>query len=151
MKRSLLFIALAAIAAVIASYTPAGATATTVVVRPANLVSYTSPTGWYFWNDAVDSPTGSPGQLVAGPATPPLGTGSVELGPLTTATGGTGSSMIATNAYNGTNLADITSMSYSTYQPGPTLAIALQFDVKYRTTDTAYGGAWCSSRTRTGP
>ena len=31
-------------------------------------------------------------------------------------------------------------MKYSTYQPGPTLAIAVMFDVRYRTTDSAYGG-----------
>jgi hypothetical protein len=39
-----------------------------------------------------------------------------------------------------TALSDITAWGYSTYQPGPILAITLQFDVKYRTTDTAYGG-----------
>ena len=59
---------------------------------------------------------------------------------MTTAGGATGHSAIATNAYFGTALADITSMSYSTYQPGPTLAVAVQFDVRYRTTDGAYGG-----------
>ncbi len=120
--------------------TPLSAAGPTVVVSPGSLVVDSSPTGWYFWNDYNDTPTGSPGQLVAGPATPPLGAGSVELGPLTTAGGATGHSAIATNAYFGTALADITSMSYSTYQPGPTLAIAVQFDVRYRTTDGAYGG-----------
>lgn len=109
--------------------------ATTVVVKPSSM------NGWYFWNDKNDIFTGSPGELVAGPGTPPLGTGSVRLGPLTDlgATAG-GHSVIATNAYFGTALANITTLSYSTYQPGPTFAIALQFDVRYRASDTLYGG-----------
>ena len=107
----------------------------TVVVKPSTM------NGWYFWNDKDDTFLGSPGELVAGPFTPPLGSGSVRLGPLTDS-GATaaGHSVIATNAYAGTKLTDITALSYSTYQPGPTLAIALQFDVRYRTTDVAYGG-----------
>ncbi len=118
-----------------------GATPTTVVVSPGTLVASTAPDGWYFWNDKNDTPTGSPGALVAGPATPPAGTGSVELGPLTdSGTTGAGHSVIATNKYFGTALGSITSLSYSSYQPGPTLAVALQFDVRYRTTDSAYGG-----------
>ncbi len=104
------------------------------------LVSPGSLNGWYFWNDFNDTFTGSPGALVSGPPTPPLGTGSVELGPLTTSSGATGHSVIATDAYFGTPIANITSLSYDSYQPGPILAIALQFDVRYRTTDTAYGG-----------
>ncbi len=109
--------------------------ATTVVVKPSAL------NGWYFWNDKDDTVFGSPGEFVFGPTLPPLGTGSVRLGPLTD-NGATaaGSSVIATNAYWGTPLANITTLAYSTYQPGPTLAIALQFDVRYRLTDTAYGG-----------
>lgn len=113
----------------------ANATTSTVVVKPSAM------NGWYFWNDKNDIFTGSPGELVPGPLAPPLGAGSVRLGPLTD-NGATaaGHSVIATNAYAGTALADITTLSYSTFQPGPTLAIALQFDVRYRTTDLAYGG-----------
>jgi hypothetical protein len=52
--------------------------------------------------------------------------------------------VIATDAYFngavGTPLANLTTLSYSTYQPGPTLAISLQFDVRYRMADPAYGG-----------
>ena len=54
--------------------------------------------GWYFWNDFNDT-FGGPGALVFGPATPPLGTGSVELGPLTAASGNGAHSAIATDAY----------------------------------------------------
>jgi parallel beta-helix repeat protein len=106
----------------------------TVVVKPSAM------NGWYFWNDFNDTFAGSPGALVSGPGAPPAGTGSVELGPLTDngATAG-GHSMIATDAYAGTPLADITALSYSTYQPGPTQAIALQFDVSYQG-GLAFGG-----------
>lgn len=108
---------------------------------PAIVVKPSAMNGWYFWNDKNDTFAGSPGELVSGPGTPPLGTGSVRLGPLTD-NGATaaGHSVIATDAYFGTPLADITALSYSTYQPGPILAVAAQFDVRYRTTDTAYGG-----------
>lgn len=110
----------------------------TVVVKPSAM------SGWYFWNDYNDTFAGSPGELVSGPAAPPSGAGSVRLGPLTTASGATGHSVIATDAYYngglGTPLANITALSYATYQPGPTLAVAVQFDVRYRTSDTAYGG-----------
>jgi len=105
-----------------------------IVVKPSSMH------GWYFWNDYDDTFTGSPGALVVGPANPPLGIGSVRLGPLTTAGGATGQSVIATNEFSGTKLTDITDLAYSTFQTGPTLAIALQFDVRYRTTDAAYGG-----------
>jgi len=105
-----------------------------IVVKPSGMH------GWYFWNDFSDTFTGSPGALVVGPADPPLGIGSVELGPLTTASGAMGQSVIATNEFSGTKLTDIKDLAYSTFQTGPTLAIALQFDVRYRTGDTAYGG-----------
>jgi hypothetical protein len=113
----------------------ASGAATRVVVSPESM------NGWYFWNDKNDTFAGSPGELVSGPATPPLGVGSVRLGPLTdNGETGSGHAAIATDAYLGTRLADITSLSYSTYQPGPTLAIALQFDIRYHTSDTHYDG-----------
>lgn len=105
------------------------------------VVTPSAPHGWYFWNDKNDTFSGSPGELVVGPATPPAGVGSVRLGPLTNSGAtGAGYSVIATNGYVGTRLDAITNLAYSTFQPGPTLAIALQFDVKYRTTDGGYGG-----------
>lgn len=113
----------------------AQATPATVVVKPSAM------NGWYFWNDKNDLFTGSPGAFVAGPATVPLGAGSVRLGPLTdSGTTAAGHSAIATDAYFDTALANITSLGYSSFQPGPTVAVALQFDVRYRTTDVAYGG-----------
>lgn len=107
----------------------------TTVVKPSDTH------GWYFWNDKNDSFTGSPGEFTTGPATPPMGSGSVRLGPLTDdGTTAAGHSVIATNEFFGVKLSNITTLSYSTYQSGPTLAIAMQFDVRYRTTDASYGG-----------
>jgi hypothetical protein len=124
----------APVAAAFQKAPPPAPSATNIVVKPSSMH------GWYFWNDFNDTPTGSPGEFVVGPANPPLGIGSVRLGPLTTASGATGESVIATNEFSGTKLTDITGLAYSTFQTGPTLAIALQFDVRYRPTDVAYGG-----------
>jgi len=56
---------------------------------------------------------GNTGQMVSGPATPPLGTGSAQLA--TTLAGGNGASRITTAAFDGLSLASITALSYSTY------------------------------------
>jgi hypothetical protein len=53
------------------------------------------------------------GSMVTGPATPPLGTGSANL--QTTPGNGDGASSIATSSLNGIALADLTALSYSTY------------------------------------
>lgn len=100
------------------------------------VVTPNSPNGWYFYDDTTDSTVTANGTFVDGPGTPPLGTGSVNL----KSTGPTDRQGMATDAYAGTPLSAITKWGYSTYQPGPTLAIALQFDIKYRPSDTAYGG-----------
>jgi hypothetical protein len=108
-------------------------TANTVVVSPANMQ------GWAFFNDNHESapPTGN---FVKGPATPPAGRGSVHFA-LTDAFDG---QIIGTTAYAGQPLSGITNLQYSTYRASPdtgnNLAIALQFDIKYRPADTAYGG-----------
>lgn len=99
-------------------------------------VTPTTPNGWYFYDDTTDSVATATGTFVDGPGTPPLGSGSVNLKAMIA----TDRQAIATNAYAGTALSSITTWGYSTFQPGPILAIALKFDVKYRTTDTAYGG-----------
>jgi hypothetical protein len=104
--------------------------ATTTVVTPGNMQ------GWYFYDDQHDSTSTATGSMVTGPATPPLGTGSAQL----SVSGPTDGQALATNAYVGTKLTDVSNMDYWTYQPSGPQAIALQFDVKYRTADTAYGG-----------
>lgn len=103
------------------------ASGTTVVVTPANMQ------GWAFMDD---NGNGGVGQMVSGPETPPLGTGSAELAVVTRSQG----YMLATPAFAGTKLSDITTLSYSSYQIGPTLAIALQFDTQYTPDATGYQG-----------
>jgi hypothetical protein len=112
------------------SSSPVGTSAAVVVVSPSAM------NGWSFVNDATNALEA--GTFVTGPATPPMGTGSVQLATPTAADG----HIIATQAYAGTPLSSITALTYSTYQTGPPspLAIALQFDVRYRTADTHYGG-----------
>src|SRR3954469_17604901 len=124
--------AVAAIATLVAAMgilaaNPASATASTTVVKPSAM------NGWAF---ADDNGNGGIGQLVSGPATPPLQTGSARLAVAATNQG----YVLGTLAFSGTRLDQITTLGYSSFQPGPTLAIALQFDIRYRPTDTAYGG-----------
>jgi hypothetical protein len=96
---------------------------TTVVVSPSNM------NGWAFLQEG---PTGS-GTLVDGPIAPPLGTGSVSL-----TVDSTGRYIIATQAHGGIRLADLITLKYSTYQPGPstTVAISLQFNLDENLTDS---------------
>jgi hypothetical protein len=123
-----LAIGAAAALALIAPNLAHAATDTTVVVRPSNMQ------GWAFVDDTTDGP--GTGTLVNGPATPPLGTGSVQLA----VTGPADRQIVATTAHAGTRLADVTALDYWSYQSGPTLALSLQFDVRYHPTDVAYGG-----------
>jgi hypothetical protein len=90
--------------------------------------------GWSFINDCgVGSPTGT---LVDGPATPPLGDGSVEL------SAASGQCIIwATTAFAGTALSEITALQYSSYQSsGPTYAAFMAFDINYGTGISGYQG-----------
>ncbi len=92
--------------------------------------------GWFFFNEGAN---GS-GTFVSGPATAPLGIGSARL-----TVDATGRESLGTQAYSGTRLADITTLSYSSYQNGntdPFVAASLQFDVDSDLSDanTAYQG-----------
>lgn len=89
---------------------------------------------WSFINDCgVGTPAGA---LVRGPVTPALGAGSAQL-----TIGASNECMIlATQAYSGTMLSQLTSMQYASSQSGPTAAPALQFDVRYHPADTVYQG-----------
>jgi Fibronectin type III domain len=95
--------------------------------------------GWRFVDDTANAL--KPPSFVTGPAPTPLGTGSAQL-----STPGTNDRhIIATSAYAGTPLANITSMSYSAFQPNPyaglQLAPAMQFDINYLgPTDVPYRG-----------
>jgi hypothetical protein len=106
------------------SYTYKYATST---VQKADLVnSDTASTGWFFWNvnnKIVDNTLGS---FVNGPATAPLGDGSAQVSALA------GYNVaLATNAFNGTALADIAKLSYATYltSAAANAGYSLAFDV----------------------
>ena len=110
------------------STTAASLSSSTVVVKAA------TPHGWSFVDD---NGSGSPlGTYVTGPASPPLGTGSANL----TTTGAADGQMLANPVYAGTKLADLTALDYSSYQSGPVVAPALQFDVRYHPSDSGYQG-----------
>ena len=108
-------------------FAPTARAATTVTVTPNNMQ------GWAFFDDKGN---GGTGVMVPGPATPPLGAGSAELAVTALNQG----YALGTGAYVGTPLSAITNLSYSSYQPGTVLAIALQFDIKYHTADSTYDG-----------
>jgi hypothetical protein len=90
--------------------------------------------GWAFVDDNTNGP-GS-GQMVAGPGDPPLGKGSAQL----TVTSPVDRQMLSTLAYQGTRLADITALSYWTYQVDASHAMPFQLDIRYHPTDTGYQG-----------
>jgi hypothetical protein len=90
--------------------------------------------GWAFFDDNTGLP--GTGTMVAGPGVPPLGTGSAQL----SVSGPTDRQALGTLAFNGTPLSAITVLDYWSYQTGPILALSLQFDIRYRPADTAYGG-----------
>lgn len=85
--------------------------------------------GWVFFQETA---TGS-GELVNGPATPPLGNGSARL-----QVNGTGGMALGTNAFAGTRFDEITELEYSTYRASGSsaLAISLQFGVDYDLEDS---------------
>jgi hypothetical protein len=93
-------------------------TDSTVVVRAA------TPTWGYFTENTVGAQTGSYG---AGPSSPPLGTGSAQMG-LTASNQGMA---LGTLSFAGAKLANLTNLTYSSYQTGTPQAISLQFDINY--------------------
>ncbi len=106
--------------------------AATVVVSPANME------GWSFQSfDGNFAPVSSgnylgTAQMVNGPGTPPFGTGSANLA--TNPGYGNGGEALSTQAYDGTALSAITSLSYYTYMTTnngsqfPYIALAISTD-----------------------
>jgi hypothetical protein len=136
-------LAISSFAMLATSAAPAGAGGGggTEEVSPNTVVASGSATGWYFWNDSSDT-EGGPGSFVDGPGAAPLGDGSVQVGPLTATSGDGAHATIATNAYNGTLLSDLSGLGYSTYTPTGAAsgnAVTLQFDVDLASAP----GSWC--------
>jgi hypothetical protein len=127
----------------------AGPGATVVVVTPATLNGgcqslaapvvcwSTYPAGWLFYNDENDSGDPALGSFVAGPDAPLYGTGSAQI-----SVTGTQRRNLATYAFAGTPLADITDLSFRTYNPSAgnsgsaTRSAYLQFNVDFDGSDT---------------
>lgn len=112
---------------------PTAAFAASTVVTPSNMQS------WFFYNDENDTIDNTLGSFVSGPATPPLGSGSVQM-----SVSGTQRKNIATYQFGGTTLSDITELKYSTYNPlagngagiGSQRSAYLQFNVDFNGSDT---------------
>lgn len=123
MRKLVLGVVLAGILSL--SFVAVAAQSTQVDVTPGDMK------GWVF---AVESGTGT-GALVNGPDTPPIGAGSANL----TVPNGAGGVVVAVAAFQGTPLADMTTLEYSTYRAsgGPALAIALQFNIDVDLMDAA--------------
>lgn len=127
-SRTAAILSLAGLGAAAAIPIAAHAATTTVVVTPSNMQ------GWAFFDD---NNHGGSGSLVSGPATPPLGVGSAELS-LTAMNQGYA---LGNSGFGGTRLADMTSLSYSTYvqQGNNTVAPALQLNIATDLTDISTG------------
>jgi hypothetical protein len=107
--------------------------ANTIVVSPAN------QQGWFFLDDLPGTGTGS-GGFEAGPATPPLGTGSAFL-----TVDSQGRHTLGTLGYNGTRMDDLLATLYHSYQDNNSntvVAASYQFDIDYDLNDaaTAFAG-----------
>jgi hypothetical protein len=105
----------------------------TVLVSPAN------QNGWVFADDLPGTGTGS-GGFEAGPATPPLGTGSAFL-----TVDSQGRHILGTAGYGGTRMDDLLGILYGSYQDNNSntvVAPSFQFDIDYDLNDaaTAFAG-----------
>ena len=104
---------------------------TTKTVAPGNMA------GWLFYQDLTDTVDPLLGTFVLGPATPPLGVGSVQI-----STSGLSRPNIATYQFAGVKLTDITTLKFATYNPsagnggGSQRSGYLHFNVDFNGTDT---------------
>jgi hypothetical protein len=115
-----------------------------VVVTPDDLAPppdpFTQVNSWYFFDDNTDvaSTTLAGAQFTTGPATPPLGVGSLSFDDPTANSRLT----IATNQFAGTPLASISKLSFDLYTPatsagGTTATLFLNIDVDFDTTSVS--------------
>lgn len=114
---------------------------TTVVTPPDMATSFADvlvkPSSWFFFNDENNTIDNTLGSFVAGPATPPLGTESIQIGVT-----GTQRRNLATYQFSGTTLSSITTLAFSTYNasssnPGSVNRSGyLNFNVDFNGSDT---------------
>ena len=81
-----------------------------ILVTPSNMGDWSFS---FLDNNFVSCANCQVGQIVTGPATPPLGVGSANIS--TTAGNGGGASTIGTTGFNGTSLSELSALTYSTY------------------------------------
>ncbi len=92
---------------------------------------------WFFYNDETDQVVPTLGSFVMGPATAPLGAGSVQM-----SVTGSERKNIATYRFKSTPLSDITTLKFSTYNPSEgnggsaNRSAYLQFNVSFNGSDT---------------
>lgn len=116
----------------------------TIRVSPANTVPFppSSPSQWFFLNESPSGGVGI-GSFVNGPATPPIGTGSVSL-----FVNGTGRMNIGTLQFAGTRFRDLRVLRYSTYVDSASHAVnnfaapslQLEYDADSTDSNTAFQG-----------
>lgn len=113
------YIAAGFIAAAVYAFVAAPTRAVSVskIVTPSDMATsfadvFADPSKWFFYNDETDVIDNSLGTFVTGPSTAPEGVGSVEIGVT-----GTQRRNLATYQFSGTPLADITDLSFQTYNP----------------------------------
>ena len=106
------------------------------MVLAGTTVEEINPSDMKGWGFLEETATGT-GQMVAGPSTPPLGTGSANLA----VSDGSGGMIVGKADYLGIRLDEITRLEYSTYRTsgGAAHAIALQFNVDDDLTDADDG------------
>ncbi len=120
------------------------ATSHTTVVKAADLAAdilavIATPTKWFFYNDETDVIDNALGSFVTGPASAPVGTGSAQM-----SVTGTQRRNIATYQFKDVKLADIKTLSFSTYSQLAgdgafglsERAPYLHFNVDFNNTDT---------------
>ncbi|MBI5288158.1 MAG: hypothetical protein HY873_04220, partial [Chloroflexi bacterium] len=94
-------------------------------------------TGWAFYNDETDVVDPTLGSFVSGPAIPAFGTGSAQI-----SVTGTQRRNLASYQFAGTPLADITALSFRTYNPSAgnggsaSRSAYLNFNVDFNGSDT---------------
>ncbi len=118
------------------SPSPSPSASPDTIVEVTSVDATPSASNWVFYNDETDTVDTTLGSFVAGPGTPPAGTGSVQM-----SVSGTQRRNLATYQFSGTPLANITTLKFNTYQPSSnpgasTRAIYLNFNVDFNLSDT---------------
>jgi hypothetical protein len=143
--RLILFAGLVVAAMTSAGLVQAKPGGSTVIVTPNDLAPppdpFTRVDTWYFYDDTTDqaSTALAGAQFTTGPATPPLGVGSLSFDDPAS----TSRLTVATNQFAGVPLADIAKLSFDMYTPasnagGTSATLFLNVDVDFDT--TAPGG-----------